>query len=62
MGLTTLTEMEERWRKRARTAVDAGESWAACNECRGWHPEAHDGACDDAGAHLPGSPEELLAQ
>ena len=62
MGLTTLTELEERWMKRARIAVDRGESWTPCNECRGYHPEAHDGACDDAENQLPGQPEELLAQ
>ena len=62
MGLTTLTAMEERWMKRARTAVNNGESWEHCTDCRGYHPEQHDGACDDAGSTLPGRPEELLAQ
>lgn len=62
MGLTTLTELEERWMKRARMAVSRDESWLACNECRGYHPESHDGACDDAENHLPGDPAELLAQ
>lgn len=62
MGLTTLTEMEERWMKRARAAVSRGESWEHCNECRGYHPADHDGACDDAPNNLPGAPEELLAQ
>ncbi len=62
MGLTTLTELEERWLKRARIAVDRGESWQSCAECRRYHPTEHDGGCDDVDARLPGLPEELLAQ
>lgn len=62
MGLTTLTEMEERWMKRARAAVSRGEDWKACNECRSYHPADRDEACDDPAHTLPGDPAELLAQ
>lgn len=62
MGLTTLTELEESWMKRARHAVDNGEAWEACNECRRYHPVGHEDGCEDAENRLPGQPEELLAQ
>lgn len=62
MGLTTLTELEERWMKRARHAVNRDETWEPCTECQGYHPAEHDGACDDRENHLPGQPGELLAQ
>ncbi|HSH46894.1 MAG TPA: hypothetical protein VK966_13700 [Longimicrobiales bacterium] len=62
MGLTTLTELEKRWMKRARRAVDNGEEWEACHDCRRYHPSHHSGPCDDADNRLPGQPEELLAQ
>lgn len=62
MGLTTLTQLEERWMKRARRAVDQEETWEACHECRQYHPTGHDGPCDEPRSRLPGQPEDLLAQ
>lgn len=59
MGLTALTELEQQWHKRARIALDRGETWEPCGDCHRYHPAHHDGACDDADNRLPCLPEDL---
>ncbi len=59
MGLTTLTEREKHWRRRAEKALTEGETWEPCSECLQYHPEGYDGACDDIQNRLPGYPSEF---
>ena len=59
MGLTTLTEREKQWRRRAQQAVDRNEEWESCSECMQFHPVGYDGNCDDRQNRLPGKPAEF---
>lgn len=60
MGLTTLTEREKHWRRRAEQAVKQDESWESCGDCLQYHPVGYDGSCDDLQNRLPGQPDEFV--
>ncbi len=62
MTLKTLTRTEERWRRRARQAVERSEEWERCDECSRFHPTDYDGGCDDAENRLPRPPAELVGR
>lgn len=59
MGLTTLTEREKHWRRRAQEAVERDEAWESCDDCLQFHPVGYDGGCDDLENRLPGRPGEI---
>lgn len=59
MTLKTLTKTEERWRRRAREAVERSEEWEKCDSCGRFHPSGWEGSCDDLDNRLPRPPAEL---
>ena len=60
VGLTTLTEREKQWQRRAKTALDRDEAWEPCDDCLQFHPVGYDGSCDDLQYRLPGQPAEFV--
>jgi hypothetical protein len=60
MALTILTEVEKRWRKTARRAIDQGETWEPCDDCLRYHPAGYEGSCDDPQNRLPWQPSEII--
>ncbi len=60
MALSTMTNTEKRWARRAQEAVDQDESWERCGECGRFHPEGFEGECDDLENRLPRPPQELV--